>query len=150
MRAALLLTLCLTSILATAQNAPMGAVAGLGPGNSFTLFVTFKEPMPKIDALSCGFNLVGSPKPGQESFSKSVNCIGSVIKDDDTRYRAQVDIQNGGIADGDYKLTSIDIRIGGATRSYASKDLPDIAPVTITNDEHLKFSEIKHLEVKTN
>jgi hypothetical protein len=57
----------LAAPLAIAQT-PISASAGLGPGNSFTLSITFQDPMPKVDKINCSFALAGDPKPGQEDF----------------------------------------------------------------------------------
>jgi hypothetical protein len=54
--------------LCDAQQPAISANAGLGPGNSFTLFVTFENPVPKIQNLNCAFQHQGTPKPGQEDF----------------------------------------------------------------------------------
>jgi hypothetical protein len=60
----------------------------------------------------------------------------------------QVVIPSDGIAGGDYKLVGIDLSIGSASRHYEGKELPDLAPVTITNHGHIKFSDIKKLETQ--
>jgi hypothetical protein len=137
----------LAAPLAIAQT-PMSASAGLGPGNSFTLFVTFQDPMPKIDGIGCSFALAGSPKPGQEDFGKNVYCNGPPSKDDDTHYRVTVSIPPSNCAAGDYNVAEIDVVIGGVTHPYIGQNLPTLAPVPISNAAHLKFSPIKKLEVK--
>ncbi len=143
----LLFAALLVSVAASAQNTPLGATTGLGPGDKFSLFVTFQDPMPKIDSMGCAFNLTGNPQPGQEDFSRQVRCSG-LTKDDDKHYHMQVVIPSDGIAGGDYKLVGIDLSIGSASRHYEGKELPDLAPVPITNHEHIKFSDIKKLETQ--
>ena len=143
----LLLALCLLSQFSRAQQPSMSATTGLAPGNTFTLFVTFQDPMPKIDTLACSFHLVGPPKPGQENFGQGLSCSGTK-KEDDTHYHALVIVPSSAIAEGDYELREIDISIGSATRAYAAQNLPTLAPVHIHNSEHLDFSPIKKLETK--
>ena len=145
----LILIICFASAVGNAQNPPaMGATVGLGPGDTFTLFVTFKNPMPEIGALNCDFGLIGNRKPGQETFSTGINCTGEAKKEDDTHYRVEIGIPKAGIADGDYKLTDISVSIGTARRQYLANDLPDTPTVSIINHEHLKFSDIKKVDVK--
>lgn len=139
--------LCLAAPWANAQNSALSVSTGLGPRNSFTLFVTFQDPMPKIDRIACGFNLVGVPKPGQEDFAQGLNCTGNPKKSDDTHYSVEVGIPLG-IAAGDYKLVRIDVGIGDASHRYEGQNLPTLAPVPISNPEHLRFSPIRKLEVK--
>ena len=103
--------------------------------------------MPKIDGVGCGFNLEGAPKPGQESFVQELVCTGGVQKIDETHYNAEVRVA-GAIAAGDYRLVRIDLNIGGANHRYEGQNLPNLAPVKITNPEHLKFSPIKGLAIK--
>ena len=144
-----LLALCLLSQISNAQQtAVMSASTGLAPGNSFTLFVNFQDPMPKITAFQCNFTLVGTPQPGQENFARAVNCIGEPKKIDDTDYISQVGIPASGIAGGDYKISSIDLYVGQAHSHYDGDSLPVLAPVRISNSEHLKFSPIKKLEIR--
>lgn len=144
------LIMCFASSVGSAQNPPaMGATAGLGPGDTFTLFVTFKDPMPEIGSINCVFRLTTDRKPGQETFGGEVDCIGAGLKkDDDTHYRVQVGIPKVGIADGDYRLTHIGIGIGDASRQYEGNNIPNPPTVSITNHEHLKFSDLKSVEVK--
>lgn len=137
----------LAAPLAIAQS-PMSASAGLGPGNSFTLFITFQDPMPKVDSIACSFALSGTPKPGQEDFGKNIYCSGPPTKDDDTHYRVTVKIPPLNIAAGDYSVAGIDVEIGGVTHPYRERSLPNLAPVPISNPAHLNFSPIKKLEVK--
>jgi hypothetical protein len=137
----------LAAPLAVAQN-PMAASAGLGPGNSFTLFVTFQDAMPKIDSIACSFALAGTPKPGQEDFAKNVYCSGPPTKEDDTHYRVKVSIPSSNIAGGDYNVVEIDVVIDGVTHPYHGQSLPTLAPVPISDPAHLNFSPIKKLEVK--
>lgn len=146
MRSIIVALLCLTSPFAIAQN-PLSASTGLGPGNSFTLFVTLQDPMPKIGAIRCTFNLVGAPQLGQEDFNKGLNCTGAPKKSDDTHYSVEVGIPLG-IAAGDYKLVEIQLAIDDASHRYADQSLPNLAPVAISNPEHLRFSPIKKLEIK--
>ncbi len=143
---ALAAVVCAFGQLSLAQS-PMSASAGLGPDNTFTLFVTFQESMPKIDGVGCGFNLDGSPKPGQENFVVVFNCTGSVKKVDDTHYSAEVQIP-GAIAAGDYKINFLTVYIGGANHRYDGQNIPNLAPVKINNPDHLKFSSIKDLGYK--
>lgn len=137
----------LAAPLAIAQNS-MSATTGLGPGNSFTLFITFQDPMPKVDSIACSFALAGTPNPGQEDFGKNVYCSGPPTKDDDTHYRVTVKIPALNIAAGDYNVAEIDVEIGGVTHPYKGQNLPTFAPVPISNPAHLNFSPIKKLEVK--
>jgi hypothetical protein len=143
----LLLALCLLSQLSNAQQPPMSASTGLGPNNSFTLFVTFQDAMPKIDALNCSFDIATPVQPGQEDYTRALNCTGAVTKIDETHYSTNVKIPVG-IAGGGYKLAYITVAIGGAQRQYRGESLPTLTPVPITNSEHLKFSPIKKLETK--
>jgi len=143
----LLCAVGLVCLAANAQNSSMGASTGLGPGDTFSLFVTFQEPMPKIDGINCQFKLVGAAKLGQEHFYQALNSSGVGTKVDDTHYRMQVSISQG-TAEGDYKLDSVSVTTGSASRSYRDNDLPTLAPVAITNHEHLKFSDIKKLDVQ--
>lgn len=142
-----LLALFILSQLSTAQQPAMSASTGLGPGNSFTLFVTFQDPMPKITSIGCDFRLTGAPQPGQEGFATTLNCTSAPKKSDDTHYSVEVGIPLG-IAAGDYHLNEIDVSIDDARRPYNGANLPTPAPVQITNPAHLKFSPIKKLETK--
>jgi hypothetical protein len=142
-----LLALFLLSQIAAAQQSGMSASTGLGPNNSFTLFVTFQDAMPKVDALNCTFNLATPVQPGQEDYTKALSCTGVATKIDETHYSTEVKIPVG-IAGGGYKITYIIVAIGGAQRQYRGESLPTLAPVPITNPEHLKFSPIKKLETK--
>jgi hypothetical protein len=144
----LLLALCLLSQFSKAQQPSMSATTGLASGNTFTLFVTFQDPMPKIGTLACFFRLVGTPKAGQENFGQSLNCSGDPKREDDTHYSATVIVPSSTIAEGNYELREIDISIGSATRPYNAQNLPTLAPVHIHNSEHLDFSPIKKLETK--
>jgi hypothetical protein len=144
----LVLIICFASAAGNAQNPPaMGATVGLGPGDTFSLFVTFQEPMPGVTSIGCQLTLVGAPKSGQERFNTALNCNGSFTKDDETHYRAQVPVTHG-TSEGDYKLNFVDVNIGSAFRRYQGNDLPNLASVSITNHEHLKFSDIKKLDVQ--
>jgi len=144
-----LLTLCLLSQRANAQQPSMSANAGLGPGNSFTLFVTFENPMPKVQGIGCAFQLLGSPKPGQEDFEKTLRCSGAPIKDDDTHYRIKVGDFPQDIADGDYRVVWISVSLDGETaHQYDEAQLPKLAPVSVSNPKKLEFSPIKKLDVK--
>jgi hypothetical protein len=145
--ALIFLALCLVSPLSRAQQS-MSANAGLGPGNSFTLFITFEKPMPNLQSISCAFGHQGTLQPGQESFVQSLSCSNPPTKDDDTHYRIKVDIPED-IAAGDYKIAWLNVSaVGGALHQYQVPDLPNLAPVTIANPKHLEFSPIKKLEVK--
>jgi hypothetical protein len=146
-KSSLVVLLCLAAPLAIAQNPALSVSAGIGPGNTFTLFMTLQDPMPKIDSIWCGFNLVGAPKPGQEDFAQNLNCVGPPKRDDETHYRVDVGVPLG-IAAGDYKINQINFSVGGATHIYKGQDLPGLAAVPVSNPEHLKFSPIKKLEVK--
>lgn len=144
----MVLALCLVSPLSGAQQA-MSANAGLAPGNSFTLFVTFENPVPNLQNMSCAFQHQGTPKPGQEDFVTQLRCSGAPIKDDDTHYRIKVGDIPQDIMAGDYKVVWITVAVDGeASHSYQGPDLPSLAPVAITNPKHLEFSPIKKLEVK--
>jgi hypothetical protein len=137
----------LAAPLAVAQT-PISASAGLGPGNSFTLSITFQDPMPKVDKINCSFALAGDPKPGQEDFVRNVYCNGPPTKDDDTHYRVTVNIPSSDIAAGDYNVAQIAVEVSGVLHPYNGQSLPTLAPVPIGNPAHLKFSPIKKLEVK--
>jgi hypothetical protein len=144
-----LLALILLSQLSTAQQPSMSASTVLGPGNSFTLFMNFEEPMPKITRVDCTFSLVGVPQSGQETFTQGVYCSnGDIKKIDEKHYSVGVPVPSNGIAAGDYKLGFIEVYIGDAHQRYQGSTLPDLAPVKISNSEHLKFSPIKKLETK--
>jgi hypothetical protein len=113
----IVMLLCLVSPLSRAQQ-PMSATAGLGPGNSFTLFVTFEKPMPNVQSIGCAFQHQGTPKPGQEDFVQSLRCTGQPIKDDDLHYRIRVGIPQD-IAEGEYKIAWINVAVDGeATHGY--------------------------------
>ena len=143
----LVLALCIVASLTEAQQS-MSANAGLGPGNSFTLFVTFEKPMPNLQSVSCAFGRQGAVQPGQENFVQSLSCSNPPTKDDDTHYRVKVDIPED-VAAGDYKIAWLNVTaVGGALHQYQGPDLPNLAPVAITNPKHLEFSPIKKLEVK--
>jgi hypothetical protein len=144
----IVLALLMVAPLTGAQQS-MSANAGLGPGNSFTLFVTFENPMPNLQGISCAFQHQGTPKPGQEDFVQQLRCAGAPIKDDDTHYRVKVGDIPQDIMAGDYKIAWINVALDGeAAHSYQGPNLPDLAPVAITNPKHLEFSPIKKLEVK--
>lgn len=146
--AVIVLALCLVSPLSGAQQS-MSANAGLGPGNSFTLFITFEKPMPNLQSLSCAFQLQGAPRAGQEDFVRQLRCSGAPIKDDDTHFRIKVGDIPQDVAAGDYKITWITVAVDGeAAHSYQGPDLPNLAAVAIANLKHLEFSPIKKLEVK--
>lgn len=145
-RMSILAVLCLVAPLAIAQGS-IAASTGLAPGNSFTLFVTFQDPMPQITSIDCHFILASVAKQGQENFPTALICKRSFKKIDDTNYSVEVGIP-AGAAEGDYKLDAIGLTIGNAGRRYVGPDLPSLALVTIHNPEHLKFSPIKKLDVK--
>jgi len=130
-----------------AQQPAMSATTGLAAGNSFTLFVTFEDSMPKVDTIACYFSLVGNAKPGQEDFAKAFNCVGPPKKIDDTHYSAAVDIPRG-TAEGDYRLSRVDVQLDSVNHIYDSQHLPSLSPVAVHNPEHLNFSPIKKLETK--
>jgi hypothetical protein len=142
-----LLAVLLGSQFLNAQQPAMSATTGLGPGNTFTLFITFQDPMPKIDGISCGFNLVGPPKPGQKEMNQVLNCTGAFKKIDDVHFSAPVTIP-AGVAEGNYQLVRIDVDMDSANHRYENANLPTLAPVAVTNPENLKFSPIKKLETK--
>jgi len=146
--AVMVLALSIVAPLIGAQQS-MSANAGLGPGNSFTLFVTFENPMPNLQSISCAFQHEGTPQPGQEDFVQQLRCSGPPIKDDATHYRVKVGDIPQDIMAGDYKINWITVAVDGeASHSYQGPNLPSLAPVTITNPKHLEFSPIKKLEVK--
>jgi hypothetical protein len=145
----LLLALCFVFPLSKAQQSSMSASAGLGPGNSFTLFITFQNPMTKVQGIGCAFQLQGNPKPGQEDFVQQLRCSGSPMKDDDTHYRIKVGDLPPDIAAGDYKIAWINVSVDGDVgHQYRDSELPTLAPVTVSNPRHLEFSPIKKLETK--
>jgi hypothetical protein len=143
----LFLALYLMSSLSNAQQPPMSANTGLGPGNSFTLFITFQDPMPKVQGIACGFNLEGGTKPGQEDFGQQLGCSGAPIKDDDTHYRVKVDVPQN-IAAGDYKINWINVGVDEVAHQYRGSNLPSLAPMPVSNPKHLEFSPIRKLEIK--
>jgi len=135
--------------LSNAQQSSMSANAGLGPGNSFTLFITFQNPMPSVQGIACFFQLQGTAKPGQEDFVKQLACAGDPVKIDATHYQVKVGDIPKDIAEGDYKLANINVTVDGqAVHSYSGPDLPSLAPVVVSNPKHLEFSPIKKLETK--
>jgi len=143
----LVLAFCLVAPLSGAQQS-MSANTGLGPGNSFTLFITFEKPMPNFQSVACVFAHQGTVQPGQEDFVQSLGCSNPPMKDADTHYRVRVDIPQD-IAAGDYKIAWMNVAVvGEAFHRYQGPDLPNLAPVAITNPKHLEFSPIKKLEVK--
>lgn len=144
----LFLAMCLGSSLSNAQQPPMSANTGLGPGNSFTLFVVFQNPMPNVQGISCAFSLQGATKPGQEDFVRTLNCSGAPVKDDDTHYRVKVGDIPQNIAEGNYKVETIGVGVDGVGHSYQGSALPNLAPVAVSNPKHLEFSPIKKLEIK--
>jgi len=144
-----LLTICIHCPVSQAQQPTMSASTGLGPGNSFTLFITFQNPMPKVIRIQCAFQLQGDPKPGQEDFSRQLQCTGAATKDDDTHYRVTVGEIPTNIAAGDYKILWINVAMDAdVTHQYRGSDLPTLAAVTVSNPRHLEFSPIKKLETK--
>ncbi len=144
----IVLALCLVSPVSKAQQS-MSANAGLGPGNSFTLFITFEKPTPNLQSIACGFKRQGTLQPGQEDFVQQLRCSGQLIKDDDTHYRVKVGDIPQDIAAGDYKIDWITVAVDGeASHQYRGPDLPSLAPVAVINPKHLEFSPIKKLEVK--
>jgi hypothetical protein len=146
--AVMVLALSIVAPLIGAQQS-MSANAGLGPGNSFTLFVTFENPMPNLQSIGCAFQHEGTPQPGQEDFVQQLRCSGPPTKDDATHYRVKVGDIPQDIMAGDYKINWITVAVDGeASHSYQGPTLPSLAPVMITNPKHLEFSPIKKLEVK--
>jgi hypothetical protein len=145
----LFLALCVMSPLLNAQQPPMSATTGLGPGNSFTLFVTFQNPMPTVQGIGCAFNLEGAAKPGQEDFARQLRCSGTPVRDDDTHYRVKVGDFPQDIAAGDYKIQWISVAVDAeVAHQYQGSELPNLAPVAVSNPRHLEFSPIKKLEIK--
>ncbi len=138
------LVLCMMSSLSHAQQPSMSASTGLGPGNSFTLFITFQNPMPKVQSIGCGFALEGSPKAGQEDFVRQLRCSGPPIKDDDTHYRVKVGDLPQDIAAGDYKIGWINVSVDGeAAHQYQGSELPNLAPVSVSNPKHWSFHQLR-------
>ena len=112
------------------------------------LFITFEKPMPNFQSVACVFAHQGTVQPGQEDFVQSLGCSNPPMKDADTHYRVRVDIPQD-IAAGDYKIAWMNVAVvGEAFHRYQGPDLPNLAPVAITNPKHLEFSPIKKLEVK--
>ena len=68
------LVLCMMSSLSHAQQPSMSASTGLGPGNSFTLFITFQNPMPNVQGIGCAFALK-DPKTRAGGFRTSVEML---------------------------------------------------------------------------
>jgi hypothetical protein len=131
-----------------AQSLQTGATTSISPGNTFSFFVTFKEPMPQTETLECSFSLVGNPKPGQEDFGTSVSCVASTTREQNqTRFYVNVPIPKG-TAEGDYKLDWVTVGIGAASHVYHHDDLPSPPTVHIVSHEGLKFSAILTLEAK--
>lgn len=143
----LALTLCVSAPFSKAQESPMSASTGLAPGDSFSLFVFFQNPMPKVTQIRCAFQLKGAPKPGQEDFPKQLGCAAALTRDSDTNYRVKVEIPKGTAA-GDYQVTWIVVTMDGVEHTYSETQLPALTPVAISNPEHLEFSPIKKLETK--
>jgi len=144
----ILLVFCVLGPVSKAQQTSMSTNTGLGPGNSFTLFVTFQNPMPKVQGIGCAFQLHGNLKPGQEDFVKLLRCSGEPVKDDDTHYRVKVDIPEDAAA-GEYTLAWISVAADNyAAHSYSGSELPSLAPISVSNPKHLEFSPIKQLETK--
>jgi hypothetical protein len=145
----LLLALCFVFPLSKAQQSSMSANAGLGPGNSFTLFITFQDPMPNVQGVACAFQLQGDPKPGQTDFVRQLSCAGAPIKIDATHYQIKVGDIPQDIAEGAYKLRFINVAVDGeAVHTYSGESLPSLDPVVVKNPKHLEFSPIKKLETK--
>jgi hypothetical protein len=148
-KASLLLVFLFLVLLSNAQQPSMSANTGLGPGNSFTLFVTFQNPMPTVQGIGCAFNLEGALKPGQEDFVRQLRCSGTPIKDDDTHYRIKVGDFPQDIGAGDYKIQWISVAVDGdVAHQYQGSELPNLAPVAVSNPKHLEFSPIKKLEIR--
>lgn len=144
----ILLAFCILGPVSRAQQTPMSTNTGLGPGNSFTLFVTFQNPMPKVQGIGCAFQLQGAPRPGQEDFVRQLRCTGEPVKDDDTHYRVKVDIPED-VAAGAYTLAWVSVAVDNyAAHSYSGPELPSLAPISISDPKHLEFSPIKKLETK--
>jgi len=145
----LLLALAILCPVSKAQQSTMTTTTGLGPGNSFTMFITFQNPMRNVQGISCVFQLQGTAKPGQGDFVKTLTCSGGPIKDDDQHYRIKVGDIPQDIAAGDYKLVWINVSlIGEAVHRYEGADLPTLAAVSVSNPKRLEFSPIKNLETK--
>jgi len=131
-----------------AQSLQTGATTGISPGNTFSFYVTFKEPMPQVETLNCSFVLVGNPKPGQEDFGTKVSCVATTTREQNqTHFYVNVPIPKA-IAEGDYKLDWVTVGSGAASHVYQGDDLPSPPTLRIVNHEHLKFSDIKTLEAK--
>jgi hypothetical protein len=144
----LFLFLCFILQVSQAQDSAIAASTGLGPGDSFTLFVTFQNPMPKIQSISCAFDLQGTRRGGQEDFPGQLRCSGQPTKDDDTHYRVKVEIPDE-IAAGDYKVSWINVATSNLVgHQYNGANLPVLSPVTVIDRRHVDFSPIKKLEVK--
>jgi hypothetical protein len=132
-----------------AQQPTMSASTGLGPGNSFTLFITFQKPMPKVIRIQCEFRLQGDAKPGQDDFSRQLQCNGAATKDDDTHYHVTVGEIPTNIAAGDYKIVWINVAVDAdVTHQYRDAALPALPPVTVSNPRQSKFSPIEKLDTK--
>jgi hypothetical protein len=128
-------------------NPPMSANTGFSPGDSFTLFVDFKDPMPEVASISCTFALQGSPHSGQKDFPNGFACTGEVHKDDATHYHATVQVRQGA-ASGTYVLNTVQISIGGVTHTYTGASLPAPPTVNVRDPKIVKFAPIEQLNVK--
>lgn len=140
----LILGLGLISVFASAQT--ISANAGLGPGNSFTLFLVFQSPMPNVKNINCSFSMPGTPKPGQQDFNRGLACSGPPIKTDETHYAVKVDVPMD-IAAGDYVINSIGVLVDDVSHPYTGTQLPSLSPVRVENPKHVEFSPLKKLEV---
>jgi hypothetical protein len=142
-----LLALFILSQLAIAQQPAMSATTGLGPGDSFTLFIVFQNSMPTVQNVDCSFALSGAPKAGQQDFKNNLRCSGEPTKEDDKHYHIKVNVP-AEIAEGDYKIAWINVTVENILHQYGSAALPSLDPVPVTNRKHVEFSPIKNLDTK--
>jgi hypothetical protein len=122
-----------------------------GPGDRLTLFITFKEPMLKLESINCYFELSTALQTRQTGFQSSISCENNgqpPKKDSETAYRVVLPISEN-IATGGYTLRSINITVAGITKSYQGNDLPPFAPLKVRNPkDDPNFAPIKDLKVQ--
>ncbi|HZR66931.1 MAG TPA: hypothetical protein VFA85_17460 [Terriglobales bacterium] len=138
----------LVSASALAQNNQMSiSTAEHGPGDRLTLFITFNDHMPDVQAINCSFQLSTPPKPQQKLLQAEMSCNG-MQKDSDTDYRASVDVPQN-VATGEYELKYINVAVMGITKTYAGADLPPVAKLKIRNPkDDPNFAPMKQIKVQ--
>jgi hypothetical protein len=141
--------LLLVSGAAFAQNnSPMSlSTEEHGPGDRLTLFVTFQEPMPKVNSISCYFGLSTPPEPRQTGFRNNITCANVLTKDSETQYRVTIPIDEK-IATGQYKLSAIGVTVEGIGNNYQGKDLPELSLKVKNPKDQPNFAPIKDLKLQ--